>query len=83
MVKYFLIFIMILIFAVGSVTAIYLPPYLERQQKLRDQSFGCFKYKQMLQQSQESYQLNPNGSKWKREGLAAAGRLKKYRCTPQ
>ena len=83
MVKYFSIFIIILIFVVGSVTAIYIPPYLERQQKLRDRSFGCFNYKQMKQQSQESYQLNPNGSKWKREGMAAAGLLKKHSCTPQ
>ena len=83
MVKYFSIFIIILIFAVGSVTAIYLPPYLERQQKLRDRSFGCINYRQMVQKSDDSYQLNPSGSTWKREGMAAAGLLKKHRHTPK
>ena len=77
------IFIIVLILAVGSMTAIYLPPYLERKQQSRDRSFGCLNYTQMLRQSQESYQLNPNGSKWKREGMAAAGLLKKHSCTPQ
>ena len=77
------IFIIVLILAVGSMTAIYLPPYLERQQKLRDGSFGCINYRQMVQKSDDSYQLNPSGSTWKREGMAAAGLLKKHRCTPQ
>jgi hypothetical protein len=65
----------------GLITAIYIPPYLEKQQELRDDSLGCFNYNEMLQMSKESFQLNPAGSKWKRESMAAAGLLKKHGCT--
>jgi hypothetical protein len=81
--KYFLVFATISIIIIGSLTAIYLPGYLERQQKLRDRDSGCFEYRQMHQKATDSYAVNPNGAKWKRESMAAAGLLKKHRCTPQ
>jgi len=80
--RYFLIFAVIFLI-LGLIMAIYLPAYLEKKQKLRDGSLGCFKYQEMLQMSKESFQLNSTGSKWKREGMAAAGLLKKHGCTPQ
>ena len=80
--RYYFSFAVILLI-LGFIMAIYIPPYLEKQQKLRDGSLGCFKYKEMLQMSKESFQLNSTGSKWKREGMAAAGLLKKHGCTMQ
>ena len=79
--RYILIFVVIFLI-IGLTMAIYLPPFLEKQQKLRDGSSGCFEYTEMLQTSKESFQLNPSGSKWKRESMAAAGLLKKHGCTP-
>ena len=81
--KYFLIFGSILVLTITVATVLYLPSYLEKQQKIRDNSYGCIKYSLMLEQSLESYQMNPNGSKWKRESMAAAGLLTKHRCTPK
>lgn len=61
--------------------SILLPPYLEKKQKQRDRSLGCFQYRQMLKESEKSYALNPNGKKWVRESMAAEGLRKDFGCS--
>ena len=79
--KYFYLIAGTLIILVIIGLAILLPPYLEKKQKQRDRSLGCFQYRQMLKESEESYALNPNGKKWVRESMAAEGLRKDFGCS--
>ena len=79
--KYFYLIAGTLIILVIIGLSILLPPYLEKKQKQRDRSLGCFQYRQMLKQSEESYALNPNGKKWVRESMAAEGLRKDFGCS--
>ena len=79
--KYFYLIAGTLIILVIISLSILLPPYLEKKQKQRDRSLGCFQYRQMLKESEESYALNPNGKKWVRESMAAEGLRKDFGCS--
>ena len=79
--KYFYLIAGTLIILVIIGFSILLPPYLEKKQKQRDRSLGCFQYRQMLKESEESYALNPNGKKWVRESMAAEGLRKDFGCS--
>ena len=79
--KYFNLIAGTLIILVIIGLSILLPPYLEKKQKQRDRSLGCFQYRQMLKESEESYALNPNGKKWIRESMAAEGLRKDFGCS--
>lgn len=79
--KYFYLIAGTLIILVIIGLSIFLPPYLEKKQKQRDRSLGCFQYRQMLKESEESYALNPNGKKWVRESMAAEGLRKDFGCS--
>ena len=79
--KYFYLIAGTLIILVIIGLSILLPPYLEKEQKQRDRSLGCFQYRQMLKESEESYALNPNGKKWVRESMAAEGLRKDFGCS--
>ena len=79
--KYFYLIAGTLIILVIISLSILLPPYLEKKQKQRDRSLGCFQYRQMLQESEKSYALNPNGKKWVRESMAAEGLRKDFGCS--
>ena len=79
--KYFYLIAGTLIIVVIIGLSILLPPYLEKKQKQRDRSLGCFQYRQMLKESEESYALNPNGKKWVRESMAAEGLRKDFGCS--
>lgn len=79
--KYFYLIAGTLIILVVIGLSILLPPYLEKKQKQRDRSLGCFQYRQMLKESEESYALNPNGKKWVRESMAAEGLRKDFGCS--
>ena len=60
---------------------LYVPPYLQEQQRLRDGSMGCAKYRRMYREAVKTYQENPNGKKHVREFIAAEGLMNKHRCT--
>ena len=79
--KYFYLIAGALIILVIIGLSLLLPPYLEKKQKQRDRSLGCFQYRQMLKESEESYALNPNGKKWVRESMAAEGLRKDFGCS--
>ena len=79
--KYFYLIAGTLLVLVIIGLSILLPPYLEKKQKQRDRSLGCFQYRQMLKESEESYALNPNGKKWVRESMAAEGLRKDFGCS--
>ena len=79
--KYFYLIAGTLIILVIIGLSILLPPYLEKKQKQRDRGLGCFQYRQMLKESEESYALNPNGKKWVRESMAAEGLRKDFGCS--
>ena len=79
--KYFYLIAGTLIILVIIGLLVLLPPYLEKKQKQRDRSLGCFQYRQMLKESEESYALNPNGKKWVRESMAAEGLRKDFGCS--
>ena len=79
--KYFYLIAGTLLILVIIGLSILLPPYLEKKQKQRDRSLGCFQYRQMLKESEESYALNPNGKKWVRESMAAEGLRKDFGCS--
>ena len=79
--KYFYLIAGTLIILVIISLSIFLPPYLEKKQKQRDRSVGCFQYRQMLKESEKSYALNPNGKKWVRESMAAEGLRKDFGCS--
>ena len=79
--KYFYLIAGTLIILVIISLSIFLPPYLEKKQKQRDRSLGCFQYRQMLKESEKSYALNPNGKKWVRESMAAEGLRKDFGCS--
>ena len=79
--KYFYLIAGTLIILVIIGLSILLPPYLEKKQKQRDRSLGCFQYRQILKESEESYALNPNGKKWVRESMAAEGLRKDFGCS--
>ena len=79
--KYFYLIAGTLLILVIIGLSILLPPYLEKKQKQRDRSLGCFQYRQMLKESEESYALNPNGKKWVRESMAAEGLKKDFGCS--
>jgi len=81
LVKYFYLIAGTLIILVIIGLSILLPPYLEKKQKQRDRSLGCFQYRQMLKESEKSYALNPNGKKWVRESMAAEGLRKDFGCS--
>ena len=81
MMKYFYLIAGTLIILVIISLSIFLPPYLEKKQKQRDRGLGCFQYRQMLKESEESYALNPNGKKWVRESMAAEGLRKDFGCS--
>jgi len=69
------------ILAIIISAVVYVPPYLKEQQRLRDGSMGCAKYRRMYREAGETYQENPNGKKHIREFIAAEGLMNKYRCT--
>ena len=79
--KYFYLIAGTLLILVIIGLSILLPPYLEKKQKQRDRSLGCFQYRQMLKESEKSYSLNPNGKKWVRESMAAEGLRKDFGCS--
>ena len=79
--KYFYLIAGTLIILVIISLSIFLPPYLEKKQKQRDRGLGCFQYRQMLNESEKSYALNPNGKKWVRESMAAEGLRKDFGCS--
>ena len=79
--KYFYLIAGTLLILVIIGLSILLPPYLEKKQKQKDRSLGCFQYRQMLKESEESYALNPNGKKWVRESMAAEGLRKDFGCS--
>ena len=79
--KYFYLIAGTLIILIIIGLSIRLPPYLEKKQKQRDRSLGCFQYRQMLKESEKSYALNPNGKKWVRESMAAEGLRKDFGCS--
>ena len=79
--KYFYLIAGTLIILVIIGLLVLLPPYLEKKQKQRDRSLGCFQYRQMLKESEKSYALNPNGKKWVRESMAAEGLRKDFGCS--
>ena len=79
--KYFYLIAGTLIILVIIGLSILLPQYLEKKQKQRDRSLGCFQYRQMLKESEKSYALNPNGKKWVRESMAAEGLRKDFGCS--
>ena len=81
LVKYFYLIAGTLIILIIIGLSILLPPYLEKKQKQRDRSLGCFQYRQMLKESEKSYALNPNGKKWVRESMAAEGLRKDFGCS--
>ena len=60
---------------------LYVPPYLQEQQRLRDGSMGCAKYRRMYREAVKTYQENPNGKKHLREFIAAEGLMNKHQCT--
>ena len=60
---------------------VYVPPYLNEQQQLRDSSMGCAKYRRMYREAVKTYQENPSGKKYVREFIAAEGLMSKHRCT--
>ena len=67
--------------AIILTAAIYVSPYLKEQQRLRDGSMGCAKYRRMYREAVTTYQENPNGKKHIREFIAAEGLMNKHRCT--
>ena len=79
--KYFYLIAGTLIILVIIGLSILLPPYFEKKQKQRDRGLGCFQYRQMLNESEKSYALNPNGKKWVRESMAAEGLRKDFGCS--
>lgn len=79
--KYFYLIAGALIILVIIGLSLLLPPYLEKKQKQRDRSLGCFQYRQMVNESEKSYALNPNGKKWVRESMAAEGLRKDFGCS--
>ena len=79
--KYFYLIAGTLIILVIISLSIFLPPYLEKKQKQRDRGLGCFQYRQMLNESEKGYALNPNGKKWVRESMAAEGLRKDFGCS--
>ena len=79
--KYFYLIAGALIILVIIGLSFLLTPYLEKKQKQRDRGLGCFQYRQMLKESEESYALNPNGKKWVRESMAAEGLRKDFGCS--
>jgi hypothetical protein len=78
---YVIIGVSIAVVAIILTAALYVPPYLKEQQRLRDSSMGCAKYRRMYREAGETYQENPNGKKHIREFIAAEGLMNKYRCT--
>ena len=79
--RYFYLIAGALIILVIIGLSLLLPPYLEKKQKQRDRSLGCFQYRQMVNESGRSYALNPNGKKWVRESMAAEGLRKDFGCS--
>ena len=79
--KYIYIILGTVIILVIITLSIFLSPYLEKKQKQRDRSIGCLQYRQMLNESEKSYSINPNGKKWVRESMAAEGLRKDFGCT--
>ena len=67
--------------AIILTAAIYVSPYLKEQQRLRDGSMGCAKYRRMYREAVTTYQENPSGKKHIREFIAAEGLMNKHRCT--
>ena len=79
--KYFYLIAGALIILVIIGLSFLLTPYLEKKQKQRDRGLGCFQYRQMVNESEKSYALNPNGKKWVRESMAAEGLRKDFGCS--
>ena len=78
---YVIISVSLAVVAIILSAVLYIPPYLQEQQRLRDGSMGCAKYRRMYREAVKSYQENPNGKKHVREFIAAEGLMNKYGCT--
>ncbi|NCW65682.1 MAG: hypothetical protein EBW03_08290 [Rhodobacteraceae bacterium] len=78
---YVIISVSVAVVAIMLSAVLYVPPYLQEQQRLRDGSMGCAKYRRMYREAVKSYQENPNGKKHVREFIAAEGLMNKHRCT--
>ena len=79
--SYVIIGLCVAILAIILSAVVYVPPYLKEQQRLRDGSMGCAKYRRMYREALTTYQENPNGKKHIREFIAAEGLMNKHRCT--
>jgi hypothetical protein len=69
------------ILAIILSAVVFVPPYLNEQQRLRDSSMGCAQYRRMYREAVKTYQENPSGKKYVREFIAAEGLMSKHRCT--
>jgi len=78
---YVIISVSVAVVAIILSAVLYVPPYLQEQQRLRDGSMGCAKYRRMYREAVKSYQANPNGKKHVREFIAAEGLMSKHSCT--
>ena len=78
---YVIISVSLAVVAIILSAVLYVPPYLQEQQRLRDGSMGCAKYRRMYREAVKTYQENPNGKKHVREFIAAEGLMNKHRCT--
>ena len=79
--SYVIISLCVAILAIILSAVVYVPPYLKEQQRLRDGSMGCAKYRRMYREALTAYEENPNGKKHIREFIAAEGLMSKHRCT--
>jgi len=78
---YVIISVSVAVVAIILSAVLYVPPYLREQQRLRDGSMGCAKYRRMYREAVKTYQENPNGKKHVREFIAAEGLMSKHSCT--
>jgi len=78
---YVIISVSIAVVAIILTAALYVPPYMKEQQRLRDGSMGCAKYRRMYRDAVTTYQEKPNGKKHVREFIAAEGLMNRHRCT--
>ena len=79
--SYVIIGLCVAILAIILSAVVYVPPYLKEQQRMRDGSMGCAKYRRMYREAVETYQENPHGKKHVREFIAAEGLMNRHRCT--
>ena len=69
------------ILAIILSAVVYVPPYLNEQQRLRDSSMGCAEYRRMYREAVKTYQENPSGKRHVREFIAPECLMNKHQFT--